>query len=255
MTFAGKIAMVTGGASGIGESCVSLLLAQGASVIVFDRSEPAAEDRQTAIDPSRYQFIPGDVKSAVEIIAAVQRIVSKFGRLDIGINCAGINGPHRPLVEQDDDAMDEVLAVNVRGIFLSMKYQLRVMVQQGFGAIVNTASVFSSRTMEGFGIYSASKHAVAGLTKSAAVEMARLGIRVNAVAPGPIKTPFLGNLSEEQEREAAGTVPMLRFGLPIEAARAILWLVSDEASYLTGTIMSVDGGMGAFPVSVPTRTS
>ena len=136
-----------------------------------------------------------------------------------------------------------------------MKYQLRVMVQQGFGAIVNTASVFSSRTMEGFGIYSASKHAVAGLTKSAAVEMARLGIRVNAVAPGPIKTPFLGNLSEEQEREAAGTVPMLRFGLPIEAARAILWLVSDEASYLTGTIMSVDGGMGAFPVSGLTRAS
>jgi len=252
MTFAEKIVMVTGGASGIGKSCVSLLLSQGASVTVFDRAVPPVEEGMTALDRSRCRFISGDVASGTDVAAAVERIVKSSGRLDIGINCAGISSPPLRIVDQADDAMDEVLAINVRGIFLSMKYQLRAMAQQGFGAIVNAASVFSTRTMEGFGLYVASKHAVAGLTKSAAVEMARFGIRVNAVAPGATKTPFIGNLSAKQEQEAADTIPMLRLGVPVEVARAILWLASDEASYLTGSIMSVDGGVCANPISVLT---
>ena len=253
MTFENQNVLVTGGNSGIGRSCAEMLLAQGANVVVLDRDSGGAQAGEGA--ESRLISLKGDVKLGKDIAAAVDRVVTSFGRLDIGINCAGITGPLANIVDQADEAMNDVLAINVCGVFLSMKYELRAMLRQGAGAIVNAASVFSNRTMDAYALYIASKHAVAGLTKAAAMEVASTGIRVNAVAPGPIKTPFIGELTPAQEKAASSTVPMLRLGKPAEVAQAILWLASSQASYLTGTILSVDGGMGANVISLPTSIS
>ena len=253
MTFKNKNVLVTGGNSGIGRSCAEMLLAQGANVVVLDRDSGGAQAGEGA--EARLISLKGDVKLAKDIAAAVDRVVTSFGRLDIAINCAGITGPLANIVDQADEAMNDVLAINVCGVFLSMKYELRAMLRQGAGAIVNAASVFSNRTMDAYALYIASKHAVAGLTKAAAMEVASTGIRVNAVAPGPIKTPFIGELTPAQEKAASSTVPMLRLGEPAEVAQAILWLASGQASYLTGTILSVDGGMGANVISLPTSIS
>jgi NAD(P)-dependent dehydrogenase (short-subunit alcohol dehydrogenase family) len=173
--------------------------------------------------------------------------VQKFGRLDVGINCAGISGTNTPFLDEPDDAMDRLLAINVRGVFLSMKYELLAIKAGGRGgAIVNAASIFSFRSWETFGLYSATKHAVAGLTKAVAVEMATAGIRVNAIAPGPIKTPFLGeHLDKEGEAWVSSTVPMNRVGQPDDVAGVVTWLCSDDARYVTGAILPVDGGINA----------
>jgi len=235
--------MVTGGNSGIGLACARAFLAAGASVAVFDRSAVSADP---GVADERHFSVQGDVSDAASVRQAVDRIVERFGGLDVAVNSAGISGPRAALVDLNDDAFDPVFAVNVRGMFLSMKYQLRAMIKANAGgAIVNIGSVFGDRTWEKYGLYGAGKAAVAGLTKAAALECAPLGIRINLVAPGPVRTPFIGVLSEEREAIAVRTVPSGRLGEPMDIAEAALWLASDRSAFITGTTLTVDGGIGA----------
>lgn len=246
MTFARKIAFVTGASSGIGLSCVRQLLDKGALVAAFDRNavDPAQSSGQDAPAERLLRF-RGDVSKAADIRSAIEQTTQHFGGLDLGFNCAGITGPLAPLEAQDDDAFDSTFAVNMRGIFLATKYEASAMMGREHAAIVNIASIFGYRSMDGFGLYGATKFGVMGLTQSAGIEFAAKGIRVNAVAPGPVKTPFVGDLSEEEEQAASAGIPMGRFAQPDEIARAMLWLASPEASYITGSVLSVDGGYGA----------
>ena len=258
MNFDGKVVMITGGGGGIGGQSVSRFLDAGASVVVLDRNAPISEAVLAHMSSDRLLVRQGDVSAAEDVKACVDAAVRRFGGLDFGVNCAGIPGTNTPLLSEPDDAMDRLLAINVRGTFLSMKYELLAMKAGGRGgAIVNAASVFSFRSFETFGLYSASKHAVAGLTKGAAVEMATLGIRVNAIAPGPIKTPFMGDLPKEGEDWAVESVPMKRLGQPDDVAGLVTWLCSDDARFVTGAIIPVDGGInakmytgGAFPLGM-----
>jgi NAD(P)-dependent dehydrogenase (short-subunit alcohol dehydrogenase family) len=244
--FDGKVVMVTGGGGGIGGQCVSRFLDAGAYVVLLDRNPPVSETVLAKMSSDRLLTLQGDVSVAEDVKACVETAVQRFGGLDYGINCAGISGTNTPLLEEPDDAMDRLLAINVRGTFLSMKYQLLAIKATGRGgAIVNAASVFAFRSFETFGLYSASKHAVAGLTKGAAVEMATSGIRVNAIAPGPIYTPFMGDLPEEGMAWAIQSVPMNRLGEPDDVAGVVTWLCSEDARFVTGAILSVDGGINA----------
>lgn len=177
--------------------------------------------------------------------AAVNGAFGHFGRLDIAINCAGITGSLLPLVEQSDEALDRLFAVNVRGIFLAMKMEMEAFKKTGGGAIVNLASVYARGAHENFGLYGSTKHAVVGLTQSAAVEYSKYNVRVNAVAPGPILTPFIGEITPAIEEAVVRGIPQRRIGGPEEVARAVLWLASDEASYVTRATLAVDGGQSA----------
>jgi NAD(P)-dependent dehydrogenase (short-subunit alcohol dehydrogenase family) len=238
MNFTGKTVLVTGASSGIGHSCAKRLLADQAFVILVDRTQgPLSAEKSTLT-------VCGDVGAPGVMREAVERGCDRFGRLDAAINCAGIKGMLVPLIEQQDDALDDLYAVNVRGVFLAMKYELRRMMAQRAGAIVNVSSIFGLRAARSFALYSATKHAVAGLTKGAALEGAPSGVRVNAVAPGPVNTPFIGRILTESERHSPVT-PLSRFAEPDEIANAILWLCSDAASFVTGEILSVDGGLNA----------
>lgn len=246
VNFEGKVVMVTGGASGIGGQCASAFLESGASVVVFDRNPPVSEAIQAKMESKRLLFVQGDVTQANDVRGCVETAVKTFGGLDIGVNCTGISGTNTPFLDEPDDALDRLLAINVKGAFLSMKYELLAIKAGGRGgAIVNAASVFAYRSFETFGLYSASKHAVVGLTKGAAVDMATSGIRINAIAPGPIQTPFMGDLPSEAQAWAIESVPMKRLGQPDDVSGVVTWLCSDEARFITGETISVDGGINA----------
>jgi NAD(P)-dependent dehydrogenase (short-subunit alcohol dehydrogenase family) len=251
MEFSTKTVLITGASSGIGLCCARRLSQLGASLILVDRTPPAStgghEEAWTG-QTDKTVRVWGDVSVPGVMRRAVEEGREHFGRLDAAINCAGVKGVLGSLIEQADDALDQLYAVNVRGIFLSMKYELHVMAEQRCGSIVNVSSIYGLRSAQGFALYSATKHAVAGMTKGAALEVAGLGIRINAVAPGPVNTPFLDRKLSEAERLSPVT-PLCRFAEPEEIANAILWLCSEEASYVTGAIMSVDGGMSAQSVT------
>jgi NAD(P)-dependent dehydrogenase (short-subunit alcohol dehydrogenase family) len=241
----GKAGLVTGAASGIGRACAIRFAREGASVLVCDleRARPGALETVAAIEAigGTAEFLPCDVSQSGDCEQAAKRVVDRFGCLDFAHNNAGI-GIHGLLHEMADDDFDATIAVNLRGTFLGMKHQIRQMLDNGGGAIVNTSSNAGLAAVVGLGAYAASKHGVVGLTKNAAVEYANDGIRVNAVCPAAIMTPLLWNETPERQREITAPQAMRRVGTPEEVAAAVVWLCSEEASFVTGVALPVDAG-------------
>ena len=250
----GKAGLVTGGASGIGRACAIRFAQEGAAVVVADleSSRAGGEETVRAIEElgGRSEFFPCDVSSAEDNRALVGRVVESFGRLDFAHNNAGI-GVHKLLHETSDEDFDRVISVNLRGTFLGMKHQIAQMLAQGGGAIVNTSSNAGLRAVTMLSAYAASKHGILGLTKNAAVEYANDRIRVNAVCPGAIMTPLMSGQPPERQREILAPQAMTRFGDPAEVAAAVVWLCSDDASFVTGVSLPVDAGSVAWVSAHP----
>jgi NAD(P)-dependent dehydrogenase (short-subunit alcohol dehydrogenase family) len=248
----GKVAIVTGGTSGIGRDTAVLFAKAGAKVVVAGRRE--AEGKET-IDLIRAAggdglLVKTDVSRAADVRALVQKTVEKFGRLDVAFNNAGIEGSWSPIAEQSEEAWDSTIDINLKGVWLCLKYEIQQMLKQGGGgAIVNMASVAGFIGSAGAATYCASKHGVMALTKSAALETARSGIRVNVVCPAVIETPMGERLwgAPEAKKFALGLHPIGRFGKPEEIADAVVWMCSDGASFMTGQSLVLDGGFLAGP--------
>jgi NAD(P)-dependent dehydrogenase (short-subunit alcohol dehydrogenase family) len=244
----GKVAIVTGGTSGIGRETAVLFAKAGAKVVVAGRRE--SEGKET-IDLVRAAggdglFVKTDVSRTAEVQLLVQKTVEKFGRLDIGFNNAGIEGNWIPIAEQPEEDWDRTIAINLKGVWLCLKYEIQQMLKQGGGgAIVNMASVAGFIGSAGAATYCASKHGVMGLTKSAALETAKHGIRINVICPAVIETPMGERLfgAPEARKFALGFHPIGRFGTPVEVAEAVVWMCSDQSSFMTGQSLVLDGGM------------
>lgn len=241
--------IVTGGASGIGLATCKYLLTLGARIALWDldgsRIEQSVEGLAATKD--RCRGFEVDVTSAPQVEAAFNDTLSHFGVVHGAFNNAGIGSATVPLADTSEDDFDRVIAVDLKGVWLCMKHELLHFQKHGGGAIVNNASVAGLVALAGQCAYVASKHGVIGLTKTAAVEYATAGIRVNAVCPGAVRTPIIGHLEDAgiDENALAGMAPMGRIGDPDEIARAVGWLLSDEASFVTGEAMSIDGGWSA----------
>lgn len=243
---AGKAGVVTGAATGIGRACAVRLGAEGAAVLVADLPSAREEGERTARRireaGGEAEFAACDVSRAADSEALVDRVVERYGRLDFAHNNAGIPGVHAKLADVTDDDFDAVLAVNLRGTFLGMKHQIRRMLGSGGGAIVNTSSNAGLRGIRRIGAYSASKHGILGLTRTAAVEYGNDGIRVNAVCPGAIRTRLMHDQPPQRQREIVAPHAIDRAGETEEVAAAVVWLCSDESSFVTGAAMPVDAG-------------
>lgn len=244
--FAQKVVFVTGAASGIGRASALAFARQGARVAVVDMTVVDGEETVRLIRDAGGEaiFFRVDVTRAAEVEQFIADIVSQWGRIDIAHNNAGISSAQVPTAEIREEDFDRVLAVNLKGVWLCMKYAINQMLKQGGGAIVNTASALSLTVLPNSAPYNASKHAVAALTKTAAIEYAKHNIRINAVCPGVIRTPLLENTpGVEHIRDALIALhPIGRLGEVDEVAKAVLWLASDDASFSTGSLLSVDGG-------------
>jgi NAD(P)-dependent dehydrogenase (short-subunit alcohol dehydrogenase family) len=244
-----RVVLVTGALAGIGRATATAFARQGAAVVVSGRRDEegkalAAELRELGA-PAEY--IRADVSVEDDVQSLVDGTVKAFGKLDVAVNNAGFTAGSGPLATQTLEAYNAVFDTNVRGLFFSLKYELRVMTGQGSGSIINLSSTFGERGGAGAALYSASKHAVNGFTRSAALEVAAKGIRVNAVAPGPVATGGLDRFAGSQERVAAmaATVPAGRLGQVDEIADVITFLASDAARFVTGQIIAVNGGKTA----------
>jgi NAD(P)-dependent dehydrogenase (short-subunit alcohol dehydrogenase family) len=241
----GKVAIVTGASRGIGTAAARAFARAGATVALAARDEKAlaAVAEHISIAGGRALAVPTDVGDAASVERLVARTVDAYGRLDIAFNnAAGGGHPPTPLAEVAVEDYESALAISLRGVFLSMKYELAVMLNAGGGAIVNMASTAGVEAVAGLAGYVSSKHGVIGLTKSAALDYAEQGIRINAVAPGPILTDRLEQAGEEAQRQAGLAMPMRRVGKPEEVASAVVWLCSDAASFITGATLPIDGG-------------
>ena len=245
----GKSALVTGGASGIGRATALAMVREGARVAVADQSEAGAAETVALINAAGGQSIAigADVSDETQIEAMVARSVAAFGRLDCAFNNAGIAPRHagpagQRTHEMSRQSFDRMMAINLTGVFLCMKHEIVHMLKQGGGAIVNTASVAGLVGLPTAASYVAAKHGVVGLTKTAAMEYAQDGIRVNCVNPGYIKTPMTDPGMAERYERLMTRVPMNRLGAPEEIAEAVVWMCSDRASFMTGASHVVDGG-------------
>jgi 3alpha(or 20beta)-hydroxysteroid dehydrogenase len=250
--FAGKVAVVTGAAAGFGLAVSLRLAAEGARVVLVDRAADPLAEAAAAIENSLP--VVADVSQEADVESYVQAAVGRYGQVNLFFNNAGIEGRLAPTTDLSVEDFDKVMAVNCRGVFLGLRAVLRVMKEQGSGAIVNTASMAGIRGGATFAPYVASKHAVIGLTRSAALEGAPFGIRVNAVAPGHIDTRMGRDLAaqinpadpESVYRQTAARVPLgKRYGTAQEVAGCVLWLLSDEASYVSGSTQLIDGALNA----------
>jgi NAD(P)-dependent dehydrogenase (short-subunit alcohol dehydrogenase family) len=247
---AGKVALVTGGSSGIGRATAQIFAREGAKVVVADVVVEGGEETVRLINAAGGEaiFVKTDVAQSADVEAMVKKAVETYGRLDCAFNNAGIEGALQPTSEYDESVWDRVLSINLRGLWLCMKAELRQMLSQGSGAIVNTASAAGLVAVPGLSAYVAAKHGVVGLTKTAALEYAKAGIRVNAVCPGGVDTPMVRRVfgNNPQFAEAAASAePVGRLAQPAEIGEAVVWLCSDAASFVTGLPMAVDGGMVA----------
>jgi NAD(P)-dependent dehydrogenase (short-subunit alcohol dehydrogenase family) len=252
----GKVALVTGGGSGMGRASSLEFAAQGAKVVVADYV-PEGGERTVAVirdTGGEATFVQVDVSNAAQVEAMLKKVVDTYGRVDCAHNNAGIEGQIVSTADCSLENWNRIIATNLTGVWLCLKYEIAQMLKQRGGAIVNTASAAGLKAVPGFVAYCASKHGVVGVTKVAAMEYAKAGIRINAVCPGPIDTPMLGRIIDVASSAGASAAtsavipspgnatPIGRNGKPEEVARVVAWLCSDAASYVTGVAMPVDGG-------------
>ena len=245
-----KVAVITGGATGIGRSTAMLLASKGIKLVISGRREAAG---QKAVEEIRARggdaaFIAVDVDREAHVRRLIEFAIEKFGRLDLAVNNAGISNETKTIGDSDPAKFQAMLQTNVMGVYLCMKYEIQQMLNNGGGSIVNLASIAGLNGIPYAGPYAATKHAVVGLTKSGALDYATQNIRINAVAPGAIKTDIIaGSIAQGQYDEATISAmhPMARMGNPEEIARGIAWLLSDEATFVTGHVLNIDGGFQA----------
>lgn len=244
----GKVIVVTGGGSGMGRDVCLALGQAGARVVLGNRNQL---DGQVVADQIRAQggvalFQQTDVARSTECAALVARAVSHFGRIDGAFNNAGLQRAFNDMHETPDEDVSDVIDVNLKGVLYMMKHAARAMLEGGAaGSIVNNSSIFGLKAMPRLAYYVAAKHGVVGATRAAALDYAAHGIRINAICPGPIKTPSLDRVTGGDDLMYAGGVPMARIGTPREVSNAVLWLLSAQSSYVTGSTLSIDGGMCA----------
>ena len=243
------VVLITGALTGIGRATAVAFARSGARVVVSGRRQDAGQALAAELRNlgAEAEFVQADVRHEDDVRNLVDKTVKRFGRLDVAVNNAGTEGKPGPVTEQTAESYAATFDTNVLGTVLSMKHELRVMQLQGNGSIINLSSTMGQRGAPGASLYTASKHAVEGLTKAAALEGAAFGVRVNAVAPGPIDTELLNRFTGNADRKAGliAGVPLKRAGKPDEIAQAITYLASDKASFVTGQILGVNGGKTA----------
>lgn len=244
-----KVAIITGGASGIGRATAVAFAQEGACVVIADIDQTGGEQIATSLREAggKAVFIPCDVSKNSDVANMVEQTIATFGKLDCAFHNAGFEGQEQTTADRAEEAWNHILNVNLKGIWLCMKHEIPHMLEHG-GAIVNGASVGGVVAFPGMSAYVASKHGVVGLSKSAALEYAQRGIRVNAVCPGVIQTPMLDRLTKgipEVEARYKAVTPMGRLGQSEEVAKTVVWLCSDASSFVTGHAMVVDGGLTA----------
>ena len=262
MNFTGKVALITGGGGGIGRATALAFAARGAKVVVVDFDPQIGEDTVSAVHAAGgdARFVQADVTKSADVRNYVKAALNAYGRIDCFFNNAGIEGKVVPIQEYDEDVFDAVIAVNLKGVFLGLRHVLPVMLQQGGGTVVNTASVAGLFGGPGMPAYVASKHAVLGLTKVASADVAAQGVRVNAVCPGPVETRMMRSLEAQRNPNDPGAIadamragmPTGRYTLPEEIANTVLFLCSGLSGNMTGTQVVVDGGRSGSGGSVST---
>lgn len=244
-----QVVLITGGLTGIGCAAAVAFAKKGAQVVVAGRRDEAGQAlvKELRAFGSEAEFINADVRKEDDVRAMVDKTVARFGRLDVAVNNAGTEGDRGLITKQTSQSFAATFDTNVLGVVLSMKHEVRAMQAQGSGSIINISSTYGHEGAAGASIYVGAKHAVEGITKSVALEVAKSGIRVNAVAPGPTDTGMLSRFTETAENKAAlaGQVPLGRLGLAEEVADGIVFIASDEARFITGHVLNIDGGHSA----------